>query len=261
MEFGYNLDIKLNKNTMPSDGSLTPTDVVKSIDLNMCYIYTRLRVFLKESIIDDSSMHVPKYQYELITGPNGDVVASGDVQHCISFESGNDYRAVPMKDLQVITSELLHATIGSIVLANITKLNYLTKENMDFLNAMSTSTPYTNGVSKAGPIVSNRFWMKVPTNIDGLQGKRRFIVDMNKNEIIGMHTHWIYSDTFGTATPKMLFTDVAHIEQQPEDSKFSILPKQHKKVIFIKPMSDREVLVNMCHMGGKLNNKFKPDEI
>lgn len=249
MERSYNLSYNISDAVItPTNNRLPPYQAVTDIELSISERWHneyRLHITLEDEQLDAlyaKPMGPVKleYRYELITGSDGDVVSSGKVHRCTSAELTSRRRVVRLHNSHITITELIHEAIGSMMLSNMVEYNDRSIE-VAFFNAASNITPYTAGFGKTGPIDSVRFWMSVPSNIEGLCGRRRFVSEVQSDGsrlITGMYTNWTYGELV-TEQPKVLFTNQARFDKE-EEPKLE-LPQCPKPARTFKPMTDVEV--------------------
>lgn len=250
MEHGYNVEVRLNDNVVtPSCGRRPSYQLIESIELiigerwfgEYCLRIQLNNERLKELNSGEATSVKPEYYYELTTSPgDGAIQASGIVHRCLSTEIVSGRLVIRPHNLQTTVSELIHEAIGSLMLTDLVEYSDQSVEAR-FFSAARQLTPFTMGVGKSGPIDSTRFWMRVPSFIPELHGKRRFVVEMQPDgsrEITGVYTNWTYGELLA-GQPKVLFTDQANFSKQ-EDEPASIIPRKRKPKTF-KPMTDKEV--------------------
>lgn len=253
MKSYYNFDVNVNDTFVDSDSQgHIPYQVIENMELYVGAYgnYYRFRVFLAEESLRalnarDFRNFKRHYNYELITGGNMDVVASGQVQRCMSYQSVLNRRVARDYNLHRIVNELMHEAIGSLVLANI-EVYDSTSHEMKFFDVARKITPYTSGAGKSGPINSARFQIRVPTGIDDLYAIRRFrteITPTGDTEIIGITTTWTYGEAV-LDKAKILYNEIANVTQEAYDPG-SFVMQQNRKPIppkLCKPATAAEVL-------------------
>jgi len=258
MKQSYKVEFELNDTVVNPGVNMKPYQVLESVYLEINGFRGKsygLQVFLEPDSLNalnagEFTTKLLEYCYELTTlGDKPSVVlGSGSVSRCQSFETTHRRRITSRSVTHDVISELLHDAIGSLALCDVEVYDSQMSECLTFLNAVRQTTSYADGVSKAGPIVSHRFFMGVETSVPGLTGKRRFIVEhasMNVFTIIGVHTIWKYSNPDDLDAPTVLYTDSAKCISKGE----KIITGDGQMLVpntsMIKPMTVDEVLARM----------------
>lgn len=258
MKHSYKVEFELNDTVVRPNERFPAFQVLESVYLEINNFRGKdygLQVFLEPDSLralntGEFRTNMLHYRYELVTvdGESSTVLGSGAVSHCQSFETTHRRRVVSRSCTHDIISELLHDAIGSLVLCDVDVYDGRVAEWLVFLNAVRQTSPYADGVSKAGAIVSNRFFMGLNTGIPGLTAKRRFIVDhpaMNVFNILGVHTIWKYTDPKTMDTPTVIYTDSATCASRGEPIMTGDGEVLTSDTSVIKPMTAEEVLARM----------------
>lgn len=243
MKYDYHVEVQLNDNVViPSCGRRPSYQLIESIKLTIgeengigeyCLRIQLDSERLNELNTGEAASVKPEYHYELTVSPSdGTIQASGVVQRCLSTELVGGRLVKRVHNLQTVVSELIHEAIGSMMLSDLVEYSDHYIEVM-FFNVVCQFTPFTMGVGKSGPIDSTRFWMRVPSFVPDLHGKRRFVTEVQPDgsrAIIGVYTNWTYGELL-TGQPKVLFTDQVNFSKSGDD-----------ELKTFKPMTDKEVL-------------------
>lgn len=261
MKQNYTLEVNLHDTLVtPKDCKYRPSyNVIHYIKLALTSLegtHYQLRVFLEEEKLKALATETftdrdLQYRYELLGEERFGVIACGKVSRSLSFETLHRRRVLRLANLQTVVTELLHEAIGSLVLCDKPSYVGFGEPCLDFLNIVSQTTPYAAGVSKAGPIVSHRFIMKINTNIPGLTGKRRFIVekaDTYLPHILGVHTVWTYCDPHNADAPTLSLTDAVNCRNLKEGTyRHAVIDGQSLETAGLKvtPMTAEEVVERM----------------